>query len=171
MPDDCPPVTVSRRIAAPASDVFRVLADPAAHPALDGSRMLRDGAPAAAITGVGEVFTMKMHVAHLGDYEMDNHVVEFAQDRRIGWEPAAGRGHPQRGSREGHRWTFILEPDGPGATVVTESYDCSAASRELRDAVANGTQWIPAMTATLERLDQLCTGHLDHPADGPSASG
>jgi hypothetical protein len=28
-----------------------------------------------------------MHFSHLGDYEMNNHVVEYEQDGRIGWEP------------------------------------------------------------------------------------
>ena len=47
---------------------------------------------------------MKMYFSGLGDYEMNNHVVEYELDRRIGWEPEAGRGHPgaaagQDGSR------------------------------------------------------------------------
>ena len=37
---------------------------------------------------------MKMYFTELGEYEMNNHVVEYEPDRRIGWEPEAGRGHP-----------------------------------------------------------------------------
>ena len=92
--DEYQPVAVSRRICAPAHDIFQVLANPLRHPELDGSESLRGAGSAAVISGVGDVFVMKMYFAHIGDYEMNNHVVEYEQDRRIGWEPEAGRGHP-----------------------------------------------------------------------------
>jgi hypothetical protein len=157
------PVAVSRRICAPAHDIFRVLADAARHAELDGSGSLRGPVSGAVITGVGDVFVMKMYFAHLGDYEMNNHVVEYEQDRRIGWEPAAGRGHPDAApdspepARWGHRWRYQLTPDGPDATVVTEIYDCSRAPEEERAGMANGRVWIEAMAETLGRLDALCS--------------
>jgi hypothetical protein len=46
------------------------------------------------ISGVGDVFVMKMYFTELGEYEMNNHVVEYEPDRRIGWEPEAGAGTP-----------------------------------------------------------------------------
>ena len=169
MTDDCPPVRVSRRIAAPASTIFGVLADPVRHLDLDGSGMLRGAATTAAVTGVGDVFVMKMYFAHLGDYEMNNHVVEYEPDRRIGWEPAAGRGHPSfvPGSpdpdRWGQRWSYELTPDGPDATVVTEIYDCSRAPAQERAGMDNGRVWIDSMARTLERLDALLTGAENQP--------
>src|ERR1700722_2109175 len=111
------PVAVSRRIAAPAHDIFGVLADPARHAEFDGSGSLRGAATTAGVSGVGDVFVMKMYFAHLGDYEMNNHVVEFEPDRRIGWEPEAGRGHPDTAPdspaevRWGHVWSYELTPD------------------------------------------------------------
>ncbi len=158
--DDCPPVSVSRRIAAPAADIFRVLADPRRHLDLDGSGMLRGAVTQQPVTGAGQTFTMKMYFERHGDYQMDNHVVEYEQDRLIGWEPESGAGHPDKGeddSRWGHRWSYRLEPDGPDATVVTESYDCSTAPADERDSMDGGRCWIPAMTATLARLDELST--------------
>jgi uncharacterized protein YndB with AHSA1/START domain len=152
-------VSVSRRINAAPNVVFDVLADPARHVELDGSGMLRGAVSSTPITRVGDVFVMKMHYTRLGDYEMDNHVVEFEEDRRIAWEPEPGRGHPRvGGGRLGHRWTFELASDGPGATMVTESYDCSRAPEREREGMDNGRVWLDAMTATLERLDGLCTG-------------
>jgi hypothetical protein len=115
------------------------------------------------VTGVGDVFVMKMHFPHLGDYEMNNHVVEYEQDRRIGWEPEAGRGHPNAApdspdpARRGQRWSCQLTPDGPGATFVTEMYDCSRAPEEGRVGMDNGRVWVSAMAETLDRLDSLCT--------------
>jgi hypothetical protein len=158
---DYEPVTVSRRICAPARDIFRVLANPVRHLELDGSGSLRGTASTAMISGVGDVFVMKMHFAHLGDYEMNNHVVEYEQDRRIGWEPEAGRGHPAAAdssepSRWGHRWSYQLTPDGQDATVVTEIYDCSRAPAQARAQMDNGKVWAESMAKTLERLDALC---------------
>jgi hypothetical protein len=168
--DDCPPVAVSRRICAPAPDIFRVLANPVRHPEFDGSESLRGAGSAAVISAVGDVFVMKMYFPHLGDYEMNNHVVEYEQDRRIGWEPEAGRGHPDAppdGSdlaRWGHRWSYQLTPDGPDATVVTEIYDCSRAPEEERAEMDNGNIWAEAMAETLERLDALCTRQENQPS-------
>ncbi|HXW79864.1 MAG TPA: SRPBCC family protein [Acidimicrobiales bacterium] len=162
------PVEVSRRIEAPAAVVFQVLADPARHPELDGSGMLRGAVSCAPITAAGDVFVMKMYFPRLGDYEMNNHVVEYERDRRIGWEPEAGRGHPgssgEEGSaRWGHRWTYELTPDGPDATIVTEIYDCSRAPENERVGMDNGNVWREAMETTLERLDSLCTAAAHQP--------
>jgi uncharacterized protein YndB with AHSA1/START domain len=149
--DECKPVLVSRRIEAPAADIFKLLADPERHPEFDGSEMLRPGASNKVIVGVGDVFVTKMYFAAMGDYEMHNRIVVFEQDRCIAWEP----GHPEL-ARNGSRWRFDLAPDGPNATVVTETYDCTDSPEEVRDAVDNGNAWLTGMTKTLERLDMLC---------------
>ena len=152
-------VSVARRIAAPAAVVFAVLADPCRHPELDGSGMVRGARTTAGLSGVGDVFTVAMHFPALGDYEMNNHVVEFERDRRIGWEPAAGRGHPGDGvERWGHRWSYVLQPDGPDGTIVTEIYDCSRAPSAARASVDDGRLWLDAMAATLARLDDIVIG-------------
>jgi hypothetical protein len=109
-----------------------------------------------------DVFTMKMYFPALGDYEMNNHVGEYELDRRIGWEPEAGRGHPdaaaeQDGSRWGHRWSYELVPDGTDATIVTEIYDCSRAPADARAGTDDGEAWAARMARTLERLDAACT--------------
>ncbi|HEX3958284.1 MAG TPA: hypothetical protein VHZ03_16935 [Trebonia sp.] len=155
-------VRVSRRVEAPAAMIFRVLADPRRHMELDGSGMLRGAVTTTPISGPGEVFIMKMYFPALGDYEMNNHVVEYELDKRIGWEPAAGRGHPDAaagssGSRWGHRWSYELVPDGTGVTIVTEIYDCSRAPADARADMSDGEVWADDMARTLERLDAACT--------------
>jgi hypothetical protein len=170
--DEYQPVAVSRRICAPAHHIFQVLADPVRHQELDGSGSLRGAVSATTISGVGDVFVMKMHFPHMGDYEMNNHVVEYEQDRRIGWEPEAGRGHPDAArdsseqARWGHRWSYQLISDGPDATVVTEVYDCSRAPEDERAQMDNGNVWADSMAKTLERLDALCA----RPGDQSSPS-
>jgi uncharacterized protein YndB with AHSA1/START domain len=149
--DECKPVFVSRRIEAPAADIFKLLANPERHPEFDGSEMLRPGASNKVIVGVGDVFVTKMYFPAMGDYEMHNRIVVFEPDRCIAWEP----GNPEL-ARNGSRWRFDLAPHGSNATVVTETYDCTDSPAEVRDAVDNGNAWLTGMTKTLERLDMLC---------------
>lgn len=153
--DACPRVEVSRRIQASAAELFRILADPKLHLVIDGSDMLRGAETEEAVTAVGDVFIMNMHFHTLGDYQMDNHVVEFEPNVCIEWEPVAGAGHPEVGERVGHRWGFRLSPDGPEATIVTETYDCSRAPQDFREQMNNGTMWRQSMEDTLTRLDEI----------------
>lgn len=153
-------VSVSRRIDAPAAQVFAVLADPARHPSFDGSGMLRDAGGNDPVGAVGDAFVVRMHNDELGDYEMRNHIVAFERDRRIIWEPVlstASRPEDQAavGERAGHRWGYELEPHGE-VTVVTEFFDCSAAPDWLRAAVRDGERWVDAMETSLELLDTQC---------------
>jgi uncharacterized protein YndB with AHSA1/START domain len=168
-------VAVTRRINAPAETIFGLLADPRRHTELDGSEMLRGAVTESVISGAGEVFIMKMYFHRLGDYEMNNHVVEYEPNRRIGWEPRAGRGHPDESAPDaqwGQRWSFELQPDGPDATVVTHRYDCSRVPEKLRDSMKGGRIWIEAMDQTLQHLDELCTAGAEAVGqrDGRSAS-
>jgi len=150
-PDQYKPVSVSRRIKSPASVIFSLLADPDRHPEFDGSEMLRTGGSNEVIVGVGDVFVTKMYFTAMGDYEMHNRVVAFEANRCIAWEP----GNPEL-ARNGSRWRFDLTPDGPRATVVTETYDCADSPASVREAVDNGRAWLSGMTETLVRLDRLC---------------
>lgn len=153
---ECRPVVVSRRINAPAGAIFEILADPRRHTDLDGSGMLRGAVTDSVVTGVGDVFVLKMFFSELGDYEMANLVVDYELNRRIHWQP---RRHDIEEDSWGQRWGFELTPDGTAATIVTEIFDCSAwPELERVEDLDNGKIWIDAMTRTLERLDELSTG-------------
>ena len=151
-------VSVSRRIQAPAEQLFALLADSANHPLIDGSGMVREPAPAVRLSRTGDAFLMNMHHDEFGDYQMRNEVVEYEAGRRLVWEPARvappdeqdAVGDPLR-----YRWGWELSPDGPGATLVTETFDCTRSPQELREAVEEGEGWRDAMTASLARLDLL----------------
>jgi uncharacterized protein YndB with AHSA1/START domain len=153
--DTCETIEITRRIKAPVSDLFRIVTDPQMHWQLDGSEMLRGVATDQVVSGVGDVFIMNMFFHVFGEYQMDNHVVEFEQDRRVIWEPQAGAGHPNVGTRMGHRWGYQLEPDGDDATIVTEFYDCSRAPKDFREQMQNGAIWIPAMEETMTHLEEM----------------
>jgi hypothetical protein len=166
----CPPVSVSRTIEAPAATLFDVLAHSANHPLIDGSGMLREVPGNVVLTGVGEVFAVRMHNDEMGDYEMSNHVVEFELNRRITWEPvmtAATRPEDQAaiGDKADHRWSYQLTPVDERSTLVTETFDCSRSPEWLRRAVRGGDRWIASMTATLEKLEKLAASSAAaHPA-------
>ena len=106
---------------------------------------------------------MKVYFEEYGEYHMINHVVEFEPERRIGWEPEAGRGHPNAEpgagcpARWGQRWSFELTPDGPDVTVVTEIFDCSRVPEDQRVDINYGNIWVESMHGTLKCLDRLCT--------------
>ena len=164
-------VEVSRRIEAPTSLIFEILANPQRHMDFDGSDMLRGAVLDRPISDVGDTFTMKMN--RLGDdYLMLNYVVEFEPDRRIFWEPAPG--DPSRtdgddpskvGIPAGYRWGYILTQDGDDGTVVTEVFDYGTVTEEMRQSMlSDGGEWIngnnsvrESMTASLEKLEKIST--------------
>lgn len=157
---DSQPVSVSRRIEAPADAIFGLLADPSMHPRFDGSTMVRQALSSSPITGVGDVFVMAMVNDVLGPYEITNHVVAFEPGRRIAWEPVLSKTSvPEHQSRIGERghvvWGFELAAADPGTTDVTETYDCSRSPDWLREATRGGERWVDAMTASLQKLADL----------------
>lgn len=154
-------VSVSRRIEAPADHLFALLTDSANHPLIDGSGMVRGPAPAVRLAGPGDAFRMDMHHDEFGDYQMQNKVVDFQPGHRIVWEPArvmAAAGPDDTETIDDpaqYRWGFDLSADGPGATMVTETFDCTRSPDDLRKATQEGEGWRDAMTASLLRLELL----------------
>jgi hypothetical protein len=159
------PVEVSRRIEAPATRIFKILANPRRHLDIDGSGMLRGAVLDRPISKVGDTFTMKMH--RLGDdCLMLNYVVEFEPDRRLFWKPAPGDASraedndPSKvGIPAGYRRGYILDPDWDNVTVVTEVFDFGPLPEDL---LSDGGAWIngtnsvfESMTASLERLEKI----------------
>ena len=150
-------VSVSRSVAAPAGKIFQVLADPANHPALDGSGMLREAPGQPVPSRVGDTFMMAMYLPELGNYLMLNRITAFEQDRRIAWEPTPGDAVASRsaglplGASQGYSWGYQLQPDGD-TTIVTALFDCTEADQSIRDLVEDGQSWVPAMHETLDRL-------------------
>jgi uncharacterized protein YndB with AHSA1/START domain len=152
-------VSVSRRIEVPAQQLFALLANSANHPLIDGSGMVREPAPAVTVSGVGDAFRMNMHHDEFGDYQMHNEVVEYQAGHRLVWEPGrvedSGPEQPEVINSARYRWGFEFSPDGPGATMVTETFDCTRSPEDLRNATEEGEGWRDAMTASLARLELL----------------
>jgi uncharacterized protein YndB with AHSA1/START domain len=155
-----PSISVSRNVDAPAHELFNYLARPAHHTTIDGSGMLRGTDDRQVLSRIGDVFEMKMFNDVLGDYVMENYVVEYEPDRRIAWEPVLKETlKPEFQSRVGDRahlrWGWELNPRPGGGTRVTEFYDLSAAPEWLHKATKEGEDWRPSMEASLANLAKL----------------
>jgi hypothetical protein len=120
--------------AVPAERVFAVLADPAAHVAIDGTGWLREPLERAPLTEVGQLFRMDMyHAGHPdGEYQVVNKVVVFDAPRAIGWLTGS-RNDDGEVDFGGWVWRYDLVPLGPSETKVTLGYDWSAVPQFRRE--------------------------------------
>ena len=155
-----PSVSVSRDIEAPAHELFKYLARPASHTAIDGTGMLRGTDDRGVLSSAGDVFEMKMFNDEMGEYVMENHVVEFEANRRIAWEPVLKSidkpdFQSDVGERAHHRWGWELTPQPGGGTRVTEFYDLSASPEWLHKATKEGERWRSGMEASLSNLARM----------------
>src|SRR6266516_6394611 len=80
-------VTATLTVAAPATRIFAVLADPTTHAAIDGTGWVQEAADRVPLTEVGQIFGMDMrHADHPnGDYQVVNKVEVLEAPRTIGW--------------------------------------------------------------------------------------
>ena len=147
----------SLTVAAPAEAVFAVLADPASHPAIDGTGWVVKALDTAPLTSSGQLFRMAMYHANHpdGSYEMVNRVATFEAPRTISWEPGqdiAGDGKPQFG---GWLWRYDLSPTTPSATEVTLTYDWSNVPSSLREHITFPPFPVEHLTNSLSHLAEL----------------
>jgi uncharacterized protein YndB with AHSA1/START domain len=144
--DDGPRVVrATRDIAAPADQIFELIADPSQQPRWDGNDNLAHAESGQRVYGVGEVFVMTLTRGSA----RENHVVEFEEGRRIAWTPAEPGKRPP-----GHLWRWELEPIDPSRTRVTHTYDWTRLtdSNRLRRARATTPE---RLAASLDRLAAL----------------
>jgi uncharacterized protein YndB with AHSA1/START domain len=152
MPGDaqCPRVvSTSREVDAGADTIFELLADPAWQPRWDGNDNVATAAGGQRVRAVGEVFTVTL--THDGAVR-ENHVVEFAEGRRIAWRPAEPGQEPP-----GHLWRWDLEPLDASRTRVTHTYDWTQLRDEKRVPRARSTT-AEKLQASVERLATLAEG-------------
>ncbi len=149
-------LSVTTTIPAPAEAVFAALADPANHPAIDGTGWVVKSLDDAVLTAPGQMFRMAMyHDNHpAGSYEMANRVTELAPPRTIAWEPGqdvAGDGDVKYG---GWIWRYDLAERSSG-TDVTLSYDWSAVPAFLREHISFPPFGTEHLTNSLSHLAEV----------------
>ena len=157
-------------IAAPAEAVFAVLADPASHPAIDGTGWVSKALDTAPLTRSGQMFRMAMYHANHpnGSYEMTNRVAVFDPPRAISWQPGqdiGGDGKPQFG---GWTWRYDLVAAEPSRTEVTLTYDWTAVPPFLREHITFPPFPVDHLTNSLRHLAELVHRAV---ANGVSARG
>ena len=123
-------IEVERAIAAEPADIFRVLADPQDHVAIDASGMLMSSSGEPA-TKAGDTFVIHMDREALNDYPLGLYdvtvrFVTFEPVREIAWTPEGQL-------NLGHVYGYRLEPV-EGGTLVTSYYDWSGIEQQWRDA-------------------------------------
>lgn len=104
-------VSVTRTVAAPAQDIFDLLATPTRHAEIDGSDSVQGVQPRTPERlSAGAKFGMQMRIGL--SYKILNEVVEFEEPTRIAWRHFGG-----------HVWRYLLEPVDEQHTHVTEQFD------------------------------------------------
>jgi uncharacterized protein YndB with AHSA1/START domain len=147
-------VSVERVIAAPPEAIFRLVADASQHPRFDGSGTVKAAKGIAQPLTLGSTFGMSMRLGI--PYSTINEVVEYEENRRIGWTPRPAA-LPRRLAPGGRVWRYELEPEGD-ATRVRETWDISGDSLKWlfrRGRLPQQTR--ESMEKTLERIESLVT--------------
>ena len=138
-------VSASREIAASADRIFELIADPSQQPRWDGNDNLAEAQPGQRVHRLGDVFAMTLTMGTI----RENHIVEFAEGRRIAWLPSEpGRRPP------GHLWRWELEPLAETRTRVTHTYDWSRLTDTNRLPRARRTT-PDRLRASLDRLAEI----------------
>jgi len=124
MPDDVPDDVTTRRdrdtvsatavVESTPEEIFEFLRRPANHAVISGDGSVRDTTGGDERLAAGSRFGMKMKIGV--PYRVSSKVREFEENRTIAWSHFGG-----------HRWRWVLEPTGAGATRVTETFDQSTA--------------------------------------------
>lgn len=152
-------VSATRRIAAPASQLFQIVARPSGQVAVDGSGMLDAAPDDRLLTSVGETFDMDMDREPLGDipdltkYQVRNTVTRITPDRLVEWTVGFGD-HPPFG----HVYGWALEPVGEAETEVTNYCDWSNADEGMRTGVTWPVVPVTMLEQSVEKLERMVTG-------------
>lgn len=136
--------TVARRVevAAPAAELFALIANPRQHYALDGSGAMRD----VPVLGperltVGDSFTVGLQRSGIS-YQATSTVTALEDDKFIEWEDSYGR-----------RWRWEFAETADGTTEVTESLDSSSELTPLFDQMSgDADRHASAITESLHML-------------------
>jgi uncharacterized protein YndB with AHSA1/START domain len=142
-------VAASREIAAGAQQIFELIADPTQQPRWDGNDNLSEAPAGQRVHAVGDVFTMTTTKGNV----RENHVVEFAEGRRIAWRPAEPGQEPP-----GHLWRWELEPIDSSRTVVTHTYDWTQLADDDKRIPRARATTVDKLQASVDRLSALAEG-------------
>ncbi|AQQ14208.1 Polyketide cyclase / dehydrase and lipid transport [Corynebacterium glaucum] len=110
--------SATRQIDAPAKEIFDILSNPQRHNETDDSGMVVSTDHGERIKAVGDTFTMNM-TKEDGDYQTNNEVFAFQEDRVIGWKNTE---NTTADVKVGAKWLYELEPIDADNTTVKLTY-------------------------------------------------
>jgi uncharacterized protein YndB with AHSA1/START domain len=150
-------ISATRTVAAPAAEIFDLLATPRRHSEFDGSgsvRGVQERTPERL--SAGAKFGMQMRIGL--PYKILNEVVEFDEPTRIAWRHFGG-----------HVWRYLLDPVDDQHTRVTEQFDTTGSRAPLVLALMRARRRnARSINATLDRLQRWAR---DRPRPGYAISG
>ena len=155
---DAERLAVSRRILAPAVEIFALLTDPRGHVELDGTGMLIAPQDDTPLSAVGDSFLMDMDgvargLPELGTYVVEVTVTTFAENSELEW--TIGRpGEPPHGHLYGYRFA----PAGGSVTEVVHYYDWSHVTDAARARIKYPVITADALYQSLVNLDRVLAG-------------
>ena len=171
MAEESKPVEVSRRIEAPATLIFKVLANPQRHVDFDGSDMLRGAVLDRPISDVGDTFTMKMHrretttscsttwwsSSQIGTY-FGNRLPETLLGLRVMIHPKSASLQATAGATSSLRTVTMPPSSRRYLTMAPVTEETRQSLLHDGGAWINGTNSVlESMTASLERLEKIST--------------
>ena len=151
-------IAATRRVAAPAGHIFRLITDPAVHVRIDGSGMLVAAGTHDVLRAVGDAFEMEMDREPLGDlpmgrYRTRNVITRFEPDRCLEWTVGDADGRVL-----GHVYGYELTPVSDRETEVTSYCDWSAVPPASKSRIRWPVVPVDRLERSLANLDRLVTG-------------
>jgi hypothetical protein len=151
-------VSATRRIAAPASQIFSIVSNPAGHVEIDGSEMLQAATDARQLTTVGQTFDMDMDRRPLGDipglgqYQVRCTVTRIIADRLVEWTVGLEDKPPV-----GHVFGWQIEPLGDAECDVTNYCDWTGIGDRLRSWRPWPIVPVRMLELSVENLERIAT--------------
>lgn len=152
-------VAATRRIAAPAATIFRIVSNPAGHVQIDGSGMLT-ASESIQLTEVGQTFGMDMDRRPLGDipnmaeYQVTNTVTQIVPDRLFEWTIGGANFPPL-----GHVYGWQIDPVNDTECDVTNYCDWSNINDDLRARTEGRWPIVPLamLEQSVAKLEEIAT--------------
>lgn len=130
-------------INAPAAEIFNLLANPAMHSVIDGSKSVQSVIKAPSRLSLDARFSMNMKIGVR--YRITNRVVEFEEGKLIAWR------HLGRWI-----WRYELKEITPTQTVVVESFDGNSSPLQWWLRMRKAYLYVPiAIAKSLVRLKKF----------------
>lgn len=151
-------ISATRRIAASASTLFAIVADPNGHVRIDGSGMLETSPDARPLTTVGETFDMHMDRTPLNDipglvkYTVRNHVTQIIPNRLVEWTLGGVDTPPLN-----HVYGWQLDPVSETETDVTNYCDWTNISDDLRSRREWPVVPVSMLEESVAKLERIAT--------------